>query len=385
MASNFDPKSLAAMNKTVRQRVRKKAANKTPTPEAYNNQQLDLFQTFLVNTPAERDALSNSIALWDNVPRYSISRIKQTELRNSKDGFPPILNLPFQYLGVELVAQIRPARIEIRDEQGVTTGKTIDCYPAAREELIEHALRKLATQQNLGYLDMGIFSCGVSFSLHQLRKELADRGHAMKYADLVAGLDVMNLANIRIIDPSSNTNDFDFDSQAYLPRLSKVSKRPKGDEVDPEARWLVQFHSALTRSIDQLTYRQFNYARLMRCRSQLSRWLLTQLVLKYTFASMTDPFKLLYSTVQRDSGLLSNYSEKRKGIDKLDAALDEIQEEGVLMGFERLVRSGVRGAIQDVEYTLRPTRQFVGEQKAANKRLAEAETRLQLVQSAQSA
>lgn len=339
-------------------------ATKDLPDTAFKNLQLDLFQNFVANNKSESDLLSNTIDLWDNVPRYSISRIKQSDLR-SIDGFLPIRNINFQYQSRAWQAQIRPARIEQRDKDGVLTGKSIEYYPSAREELIEHALRKLATQQNLGYLDLHDYRSGVSFSLHKLRKELIERGHAMKYADIVESLDILNLSNIRIINLETNKDAPSLVSQAYLPVLLKVNKA--GATTEPEARWLVQFHSALTQSMDQLTYRQFNYSRLMRCKSQLSRWLIFQLVLKYTFASLIDPFKLLFSTVHRDSGLL-NYTEKRKGVDALDMALEEIQTEGVLMTFEKNIRSGSRGSITDVEYILKPTAKFAAEQKAANLR-----------------
>ena len=35
-------------------------------------------------------------------------------------------------------------------------------------------------------------------------------------------------------------------------------------DADPSMRWAAQFHPLVTRSIDQVSYRQFNYQRLMR-------------------------------------------------------------------------------------------------------------------------
>ena len=131
---------------------------------AFKSQQIDLFQAFLVNTDAQRDALSNAIELWDSIPRYSISRAKQDELR-TQDGMLPIRRLDFQHRGKAYIAQIRPARIEVLDEDNSPTGQTIEYYPSAREELIEHALRKLATEQNSGFWDDAGYRSGVTFSL----------------------------------------------------------------------------------------------------------------------------------------------------------------------------------------------------------------------------
>ena len=337
---------------------------KAVPPAAFINQQIDLFQDFLVNTDDERDGQSNAIDLWDSVPRYAISRAKQVELR-VQGGFLPIAELVFQYKGRPLTAEIRPARIKTTDKNGKPT--TLEAYPSAREELIEHALRKLASEQEAGFLDaVSDFRSGVTFTLHQLRTELESRGHSMRYDELVEGLDVMNLANIRLLDKGANENDPSFISQPYLPALMKVNK--EGRANDPQAKWIVQFHSALTASIAQLTYRQFNYQRLMACQSQLSRWLLSQLVLKYTFAAPGNNFKMRYSTIQRDSGLLDNYKRTRDSIDALDKAFEELKREGVLMSMKKEATTGARGKILDVLYTLAASVKFSSEQKAANKR-----------------
>lgn len=337
---------------------------KAVPPAAFTNQQIDLFRDFLVNTEEERDSQSNAIDLWDSVPRYAISRAKQGDLR-IEGGFLPIAEHVFHYKGRPLTAEIRPARIKTTDKHGKPT--TVEIYPSGREELIEHALRKLASEQQVGFLDAGSdFRSGVTFTLHQLRTELESRGHSLRYDELVEGLDVMNLSNIRLLDKDVNEDDPSFVSQPYLPVLVKVTK--EGRANDPQAKWLIQFHSALTASIAQLTYRQFNYQRLMSCRSQLSRWLLSQLVLKYTFASPGNAFKMNYSTIQRDSGLLDNYKRTTDAIDALEIALEELKREGVLMSIKKEATTGARGKILDVLYTLAASVKFSSEQKAANKR-----------------
>jgi hypothetical protein len=40
----------------------------------------------------------------------------------------------------------------------------------------------------------------------------------------------------------------------------------------------------------------------MNCRTQLARWLIGQLVLKYTQAALTNSFEMRHSTIKRDSG-----------------------------------------------------------------------------------
>ena len=336
---------------------------------AFDNPSLQLVQDFLANSSDERDRLSNAIDLWDSIPRYALSRKKQAEIR-LPDGFLPIRKIDFYYRGKAYIAQIRPARIEARDKNGKLTGKTIEYYPSAREELIEHALRKLATEKYAGFFDQPNHSSGVTFSLHRLRQELAAQGHAMTYYGLAEGLDILHYSYISIVDPESDINNPNLISQPYLPMLAKVSK--KGRSIDPEAKWFVQFHSLITDSINQITYRQFNYRRLMNCTTQLARWLVSQLVLKYTQASLSNNFEMKLTTIKRDSGLLSGYKRTRDSVVVLDEAWNEVIKLSAIHSLHKFEQRGLRGQLDDVIYTLFPSAEFCAEQKAANRRLNDA-------------
>ena len=105
----------------------------SPTESDFSGQQLDLFQTFLCNTGAERDRLSNTFDLWDSVPRYFVSRQAMDKMRKA-GTFSQLMSVPFNYRGRELEAVIQPAWIQ--DKDNTITGY----YPSANEELIEDAL-----------------------------------------------------------------------------------------------------------------------------------------------------------------------------------------------------------------------------------------------------
>ena len=137
----------------------------------------------------------------------------------------------------------------------------------------------------------------------------------------------------------------------------------------------MQFHPLITDSIQKITYRQFNYKRLMNCRTQLARWLIGQLVLKYTQAALTNSFEMRHSTIKRDSALLSGYKQERQAIAALDGAWTEVKELGVLTSFKKNEQRGSRAKLEDVIYTLYPSPQFTAEQKAANRRQYDAQTK----------
>ena len=334
------------------------------TGDAFANRQLSLFQGFLANTGDEREALSNAVDLWDSIPRYAVSRVRMNAMR-TPEGFLAVMETPFHYRGRELTARIYPAQVKGAD------GKWASYYPSAREELVEHALRKISTEQQAGFFDQPNYRSGAKFSLYQLRRELEQQGHSLRYDELVQSLDILSLSSIEI-EGTTADGDEAFARSTYLAALSGV--RRKDYEADRSARWAAQFHPLVTQSIDQVTYRQFNYQRLMRCTTQLSRWLIGQLVLKYTQAALSNSFEMRYSTIKRDSALLSGYKLERQAVAALDAAWQELKTLGALTSIKKAEQRGARAKLEDVVYTLYPSREFTAEQKAANRRQSDAKT-----------
>lgn len=349
-----------AKKKPAKKRI---STYKPVPPDAYSNHQLCLFQDFLANTNDERDQLGNAFDLWDSVPRFSITRKRQEEMR-LPTGALPICTINFKYRGNEFKILIRPARLK-----DPITGEEKEHYPGAREELVEHALRKIAVDD--GFYDVDGFRSGCRFTLHRLRTHLADQGHTLRYDELTEALDILSLSNI---DIQGETDDAEvcYTRMNYLSLLARVSKKDHPANNAQDSKWLIQFHPLITNSISNLTYRQFNYRRLMKCRTQLSRWLISQLVLKYTQASLTNNFIMRYSTIKRDSALLEGYKRERDAIFTLDASWDELKSLGVLTSYTKTEERGKRSKIVDVVYTIFPSPQFTAEQKASNRRLIDA-------------
>lgn len=331
-----------------------------PSKSDFEGRQLDLFRNFLCNGNEERAQLSNTFDLWDTVPRYAVSRQQMDKLRKIK-GFLDLQQIEFRYRGKDLKTIIQAARI--LDEK---TGTSKDYYPSANEELIEDALRKIATDQQNAFFDRPNFRAGVIFTLHMLRKELKKRGHARSYQEMVLSLQILARSTIEISTSEEGKGVGRFAVSSYFSGLSAVSKHRLAD--DPHAKWIVQFHPLVTHEIDALTYRQFNYAQMMSHNTQLARWLHKQLSLKFTFASLLTSFEMRYSTIKRDSALLNNYARERKAVEALENALSELVKSRVLMKFDKTPVLGTRGKVADVIYTLFASREFTQDMKTANKR-----------------
>ena len=334
-----------------------------PGQPHFENRQLNLFQSFLCNTAEERDQLSNAIDIWDNVPRYSVSRRAMTKTRIS-GRFLEKHTAEFQYKGRTFIRTISPARVSDLD------GVERDYFASATEELIEDALRKLATDQQSGYFDQPNYRSGVVFTLYALREELKKRGHTRSYQEIVLALNILSGSIVEITARDGAKGEF-LTRSAYLPHLAAVSRHRLKD--DPKAKWVVQFHPLVTASMDKLTYRQFNYHLMMSHTTQLARWIHKQLVLKFTFASLLTPFEMRYSTIKRDSGLLEAYARPRDAINALEQAFEELKSNGVLLQCHRKDVTGKRGKLLDVVFTLTPSLDFVRDAKAGSKRLALAQ------------
>jgi hypothetical protein len=330
-----------------------------PNKDAFANKQLDIFQSFYANTDEQRNDASNSIELWDSVPRYSISQIGMNKMRDDK-GRLDLLEIPFNYRQAGLKAVIQPALIQ-EEKNGIKS--TVSYYPSANEELIEEALRKIASIQQMGFHEP-MKRSGVVFTLYQLREELKQRGHSRTYFDIIKSLNILSKSIIEIRGEKKQSTYTK--SNTYLSNVTSVTRADIAE--DPNAKWHVEFHPLVTDSIDKLSYRQFNYQQLMSHSTQLARWLHKYLVSKYTMASKLKPFEMRYSTIKRDSAMLNGYSVERQAIAACDKSMGELKTQKIAFEIKRETKTGDRNKIIDVVYTITPTLEFIAEVKAANAR-----------------
>ncbi len=329
-----------------------------PEKKSFAGKQLDLFQDFLCNTPEERERLSNTIELWDAVPKYFLNRRRQGGLR--KDGYLPTASRDFVFKNQNLTVKIRPARVTV-------DGQDKEYYPSPREELVEDALRKLASNKGHGYLDSD--RSGVSFTLHELRKELKKRGHTLSYYEVVESIEILSSAKIEI----SSLDGKSMYKTSPLTSLIAVSKHDL--KKDPTSRWYADFSALVTEGIKKIKYRQYNYDLMMSHKGQLARWLHKRLSHNYVQASLLHSYTITMETISRDSGLLDckrSNDNKRK----LEQSLKELVGSQVLMRYESEEVRGTRNALLDIKYVLFPDHDFVAETKRANKRVLNNEEQL---------
>jgi len=327
-------------------------------------EQLSLFQHFLPGDPR----FSNTIELFDAIPKYYPSPKQMDRLRQG-GKFLEILERTFTHRNSvtgrldSYRVEIRPARVKtkVRSKNGESTTVDREFYPTAREELVEEALRKLATSGENGvFLDGQV---GVQFTLYQLRKELADRGHGITLASLKEALAVAHYSKITV----ATDDGVEVMSASIFPVLL-ISTRKQWVNNPKDTRYYVQFNPLVTQSLNRITYRQYDYATFMECERHLARWLHKRLSHNYVQAGWLSPYTIKASTVIANSGLVNN-ARLRDRIKAVDDAIDELRTRDTISICEKEPLYGPDGrTLVDAKYTLTPTGKFIEDVKAANLR-----------------
>lgn len=342
------------------------APNRTP-PSPARSQQYDLFAKFFGNP---RD-LSNTIELWDAIPKYSVTPRVQSQLRD-ENGRLPVYTRVFHYHPAPKAENptftctmtLQPANIE-------TDSGRLDFYPSTDEELVEEVIKKIFSDQQYGIHDAPNTESWVKFSLHMIRKELKARGKTRSLQEIKQSLEILSKTVLEVEIEGQGRR-----KMAYTnPILNDMTRVTRSDLLeDPNAMWTARLPALVSLSINNLSYRQFNYGILMNLSSQMARWLHKRLSHEYINASVTTPYQILFSTIHRDSGLL-HHSRNASNIETVERALAELGERGVLY-FHKAERRTSGRAITDILYTLTPHSEFVSEMKAANARIREAREQL---------
>lgn len=332
-----------------------------PKPESFQSIQIDIFQDFLVNHEWQREPLSNTIELWDCLPKYSISQVEQNKKR-TKEGLLPLLRRDVTFMGCEYSIFISPAFLA--DENGRAY------YPSANESILEDALRKIATLQNQCFVDGNESQCGVTFTLHQLRTELKKQGHARSYQEVVKSLHILAGADIEI----RTKNGKGVSIEKFM-SLTGFSSEARLD--NPGSKWVAYFHPLVYKAMKRVDYRQFNYQLMMQLKSHLARWLYKRLAHYYTNAGLMTPINLSLVTIQNESGMLVR-SRTNDAIKELEAIFMDFQTINVFTSVERINEiRGTKNKIIDIVYQAHPHQDFVKSVKAANKRQADGKLKLQ--------
>ena len=340
----------------------RKLATKKPPANPQKSRQYDLFTSFFGAAPE----LSNTIELWDAIPKYSVSPRTQNKLR-SIDKRLPVHEQIFHYATRYKDKRIeKTCRVEVHPTSIKTDEGYVDFYPSTDEELVEEVIKKLFTDQQYGIHDPDNTESWVRFSLQMIRKELKARGKTRSLDEIKRSIDILSTSVIRLY------NERDEDSIYTNPILTDVTRINRQKYVtDGSLTWVAKLPALVSKSVNELTYRQFNYGVLMLLSNQLARWLHKRLSYNYTNASFRDAYDTLFSSIQRDSGLLT-YKRTNDNLKALEGAFNELAASNVLRSWERAEERREGRRLFDIKYSLIAHSDFIRDVKAANARLKES-------------
>jgi len=327
----------------------KKKVQKLPPKIPIKSKQYDLFSQFVTNDQSE---VSNTVEIWESIPKYFFTP-RQVEKLRTKTGHANPYKWEYQYKDVSFIVKIQPALIEQKD------GSYKAFFPGVTEELVEEALKKILCDQRNGFHDPKNTETWVRFTLSMLQKELKTRGRTRDRNQIRHAIEVMASSILTLYKENREVW-----RGSILQDLVTVGR----DEylADSDAHHIARLPLFISRAINELEYRQFNYDRLMNCDEQLTRWIYKQLINRYRQANTINDYHFMYSSMERNSGLLQQgrSNDNRR---KVVAALEELINCKVIRLYDTELRKEGR-RITDVKYTVTPSLEFISEQKAANKR-----------------
>ena len=271
-----------------------------------------------------------------------------TTLTRGENGSLTSLVRVFKHRGIEYEIQVHPATI-------VKGSTQKQYYPGVREEIVEDALRKIATEGKAKRINKKI---GLEFSLYELKAELRKAGHTYSHEQIK---DSLMICSRTVLTLKRSNNKAAMIDQPMFPFLGVAEGRGRGGSDLA----IVEFNALVTRSIEEKSFRQLNYERSMKISNSLARWLHKRMSHNYTQAkSFHNAYKIRLTTIIRDSGMTpyQRLSDSRKYVCK---ALDELQQLYVVYQYSEEANKEGRKLV-DVVFTLNPSIVFSKEMKRAN-------------------
>lgn len=348
--------------------------SKVTTPGAL---QLVLFEL-------EDRSQSHLIALYDLAPRYvfaSRDGARSTETAPTKGNFVASIKREFAYRGSTFNLTVQPARLTrvVNRDEGSAEGEgpteiEYEVFPAEREQVVEHVVRRLA-------MDRSRLSLGgenrdkvqMRFTLYEIQRELRAVGHTLSIRDIRESLTI--LARSRIIigkpgDAAKKGRGQNLLESTAFPVLA-IRSRPDlvGDEGGDEETHL-QFNPLVSSAIRNLEFKPVSYHWLMRLKSPVSRWLYNRLSAEYDQSdadAAAEPasraMALSADEIVKNSGM-NVWSRRRDTLRAVTGAVDALVDEGILDSVEKVYdKKGAR--IDGITYVMLPSAKFLAQVRRA--------------------
>jgi len=348
----------------VQSEVKENHMVKLPPSTAMKSLQYDLFSFYVAN---DLNEVSSTVEFWDSIPKYFLTAKQIEKLRTSTGHADPYEHEYIINLRNHEKTSILPYKVEIQPALiKQADGNYLAFFPTKTEETIEEVLKKIFSDQQYGIHDPDNMESWVKFSYSMIRRELYRMGRGLRYDQIKHSLMVMSKSVITVKEDGKEIY-----SGSILQDYCSIDRNKYLDHT--QALHAARLPVFISHSLNSLQYRQYNYARFMECKEQLTRFLYKRLVNRFVQANYMNEYSFRYSDIKQASRLL-HYIRERDNRIKVMSAFDELKERGVILSYQVAEKKKGR-KITDVVYTITSAPDFIREQKASNKRAAILEER----------
>jgi len=278
--------------------------------KASQPEQLELFSLF----GEENKKYNNTIELYDFMPKYFWGNVKRIN-----GQFLPSLKRDFECRGIKYKLKLSPAKIEDKD------GVERDYYPGQREEIVEFALRKLATEGRGIFLDD---AASTTFTLYEVQKALQLMKHGYKISDIREALLVCVGTKIEVTSEDGKTVVI-----SHIFETLGLQTREDWKGAGQKTKCFVRFNPLVTKSIKDKSFRRFNYEKNFELVSIVARQLHKRMSHHFLQASLSRTYEIRLTTMLRDSGIARQRSLS-DNIRDLEFGLKELQTKEIISTYD---------------------------------------------------
>lgn len=299
---------------------------------------LDLFQI-------SEDAYSNKIDIWDILPKYNSDQ--GVALQHKILTVPRLINTTV-LSKLEYITVVEPTIFT--DDNGEPYWR----YPSVSEWHVEEVLRKIAVSGKSLQKDNQV---GVKFSLYEVYEELKKVGHTLSYEQIKQSLMICHKSNISI----STGDNKNMVSSTIFPHLYLSSK---GDDFADSVCY-VTFHPLVTVSLQNATFRLYNYEKSMMLKTVLSKYLYSRLIMNWKQAHKDYPYTFSMNAMVEQSGKSVSKTTHQNIRRRMESAVQELVNANIIQSYDKeLIKEGRK--IIDLKYTISPSSSFVKETLKSN-------------------
>lgn len=309
---------------------------------------------------------TNTVGLYDIAPRFVFypGKVGESIIDRTESKGDPIQR-EFEYKGRAFRLTLKPAVIprRARTEDGAEDRGQVEywdhVFPGEREQIVEHVVRRLATERGRLSLDAKE-QLTLRFSLYEIQKELERVKRTLSIVEIREALTILHQSFVEI--RGKGKGGAVLLSSTAFPALG-LRGRGADSLSSAATETYLTLNPMVAESIRSMSFRMMSYGWLMRLKNPVSRWLFNRLTVEFEDAGVVAPAVINARAIVRDSGM-NEWSRPRDTLRAVREAVLALQNEGILEAVEvEKVMNGRR--LEDETYAMAPSAQFLNEIEAA--------------------